>query len=65
MVGRTSFVIAHRLSTIRQADKIIVMEQGHILEQGTHEELLSRNGAYARLYKSQFAQSAVLEQSAC
>ena len=65
MQGRTSFVIAHRLSTIRQADKIIVMEQGHILEQGTHEELLSRNGAYARLYKSQFAQSAVLEQSAC
>lgn len=52
---RTSFVIAHRLSTIRDADLIVVMEQGHIVEQGTHESLLERDGAYARLYRSQFA----------
>lgn len=56
MKGRTSFVIAHRLSTIRQADKIIVMDQGHVVEHGTHEELLARKGAYAKLYDSQFAQ---------
>ncbi len=53
--GRTSFVIAHRLSTIRDADVIIVMEHGAIVEQGTHEELLTAGGAYARLYESQFA----------
>jgi ATP-binding cassette subfamily B protein len=51
---RTSFVIAHRLSTIRDADLILVMEDGAIVEQGTHEALLASGGAYARLYNSQF-----------
>jgi ATP-binding cassette subfamily B protein len=55
--GRTSFVIAHRLSTIRDADLILVMESGSIVEQGTHDELLLANGAYARLYAAQFAQA--------
>ncbi|MET8079072.1 ABC transporter ATP-binding protein [Streptomyces sp. NPDC005303] len=55
--GRTSFVIAHRLSTIRDADTILVMENGSIVEQGTHTDLLEANGAYARLYKAQFAQA--------
>ena len=58
MVGRTSFVIAHRLSTIRNADLILVMKDGDIIEQGTHEELLAKNGFYADLYQSQFAQTA-------
>ncbi|WSY43685.1 ABC transporter ATP-binding protein/permease [Embleya sp. NBC_00888] len=56
--GRTSFVIAHRLSTIRDADVILVMESGSIVEQGTHDTLLAAEGAYARLYASQFAQPA-------
>lgn len=55
MSGRTSFVIAHRLSTIRGADLILVMNHGNIVEQGTHETLLAKNGFYARLYNSQFA----------
>ncbi|WP_225836816.1 ABC transporter ATP-binding protein [Streptomyces sp. NK08204] len=55
--GRTSFVIAHRLSTIRDADTILVMENGSIVEQGAHTELLDADGAYARLYKAQFAQA--------
>jgi ATP-binding cassette subfamily B protein len=52
---RTSFVIAHRLSTIRGADVILVMEDGHIVEQGAHAELLRRGGVYARLHGAQFA----------
>jgi ATP-binding cassette subfamily B protein len=54
MEGRTSFVIAHRLSTIRDADTILVMNQGAIVEQGTHEELLAARGFYHSLYDSQF-----------
>ena len=57
MEGRTSFVVAHRLSTIQTADRILVMKDGNIIEQGTHEELLAEGGFYAKLYASQFAQS--------
>ncbi|MCM1256897.1 MAG: ABC transporter ATP-binding protein/permease [Roseburia sp.] len=57
MEGRTSFIVAHRLSTIKEADVILVMKDGHILEQGSHEELLLQNGFYATLYNSQFVAS--------
>ena len=56
MEGRTSFIVAHRLSTIQSADVILVMKDGHIIEQGDHEELLAKNGFYKKLYESQFAQ---------
>ena len=52
--GRTSFIIAHRLSTIKNADLILVMKEGNIIEQGNHEELIAQNGFYADLYNSQF-----------
>ena len=55
MKGRTSFVIAHRLSTIKDADVILVMKDGDIIEQGNHNTLLAQNGFYANLYNSQFA----------
>ena len=55
MEGRTSFIVAHRLSTIREADVILVMKDGNVIEQGSHDELMSRNGFYAKLYNSQFA----------
>ena len=57
MRGRPSFILAHRLSTIKGADLILVMNQGHIVEQGTHESLLAKGGFYANLYNSQFAVS--------
>ena len=56
MQGRTSFVVAHRLSTIRNADEILVMKDGNIIEQGTHEQLMEKGGFYERLYNSQFVQ---------
>ncbi|MGN0168764.1 MAG: ABC transporter ATP-binding protein, partial [Acetatifactor sp.] len=55
MEGRTSFIVAHRLSTIREADIILVMKDGNIVEQGSHETLLAKGGFYATLYNSQFA----------
>jgi ATP-binding cassette subfamily B multidrug efflux pump len=63
MKGRTSFVIAHRLSTIRDADLILVMNHGTILEKGTHEELLAKNGFYADLYNSQFTSRALQREA--
>lgn len=57
MAGRTSFIVAHRLSTIREADVILVMKDGHIIEQGNHQELLAKDGFYAQLYNSQFVQT--------
>ena len=58
MEGRTSFVIAHRLSTIKNADVILVLKDGDILESGNHDELIAKNGFYAELYNSQFEQVA-------
>lgn len=58
MKGRTSFVIAHRLSTIRDADLILVLKDGNIIEQGSHEELMAKKGFYADLYNSQFTKTA-------
>ena len=55
MQGRTSFVVAHRLSTIKESDAILVMRDGNIIEQGTHDELLAKGGFYKNLYESQFA----------
>lgn len=55
MEGRTSFIVAHRLSTIREVDVILVMRDGHIVEQGDHETLLAKDGFYAQLHRSQFA----------
>jgi ABC-type multidrug transport system fused ATPase/permease subunit len=55
MVGRTTFIIAHRLSTIRRADQILVLDEGRVMERGTHAELLNRRGLYAELYRIQAA----------
>jgi ATP-binding cassette subfamily B protein len=57
--GRTSFVVAHRLSTIYDADRILVMDNGDIVETGSHKELMSMNGTYADIYNSQFAQKSI------
>ena len=56
MKGRTSFVIAHRLSTIKNADLILVIKDGYLVEQGKHEELLAQNGFYSQLYNAQFVE---------
>ena len=61
MKGRTSFVIAHRLSTIKDADLILVMKDGDIIEQGNHQTLLNQNGFYAQLYNSQFEKAEDIE----
>ena len=57
MKGRTSFIVAHRLSTIKNADQILVMKAGSIIERGTHKELLAQGGFYKQLYESQFAKA--------
>ena len=60
MKGRTSFVVAHRLSTVRNADVIVVMDSGHIVERGSHSELMKKNGLYTKLYNSQFAAKKII-----
>jgi ATP-binding cassette subfamily B multidrug efflux pump len=62
MAGRSSLIIAHRLSTIRAVDRIVVFHHGRVVEAGTHEALLARNGVYARLYRLQFAQEALQQE---
>jgi ATP-binding cassette subfamily B protein len=61
LAGRTSVVIAHRLSTVREADQILVVAEGRIVQRGTHTELLAAGGVYAELYRTQFQRQAVLE----
>ena len=61
LTGRTSLIVAHRLSTIRRANRIILLKNGHILEQGSHRELIDRRGAYFNLYTSQFVEQAETE----
>ena len=61
MEGRTSFVIAHSLSTIKNADLILVMDSGNVIEQGNHDELMKKNGFYAKLYNSQFTKKVEVE----
>ncbi|MDP3487815.1 MAG: ABC transporter ATP-binding protein, partial [Bacillota bacterium] len=63
MKDRTSFVIAHRLSTIREADEIIVIDNGQIVERGTHEQLLEMGGFYAKLYTSQFRREELVREA--
>jgi ABC-type multidrug transport system fused ATPase/permease subunit len=60
LTGRTSLVIAHRLSTVRDADQLLVIEAGRVVERGTHSELLAANGLYAELYRTQFAEQETL-----
>jgi ATP-binding cassette subfamily B protein len=64
MAGRTSFVIAHRLSTIRDADQILVINEGEVVERGTHQELLAQRGFYQQLYTSQFRAPVGVESAA-